>query len=140
MDIKLIVALIGLIGVISSAIVQFILGRRSERIKKTNEIRTQAYLDLINAVSDIASMSKIQDSEISLTQLKYLISSKSRVVLIGSKDVVIEVHQFFTIYNKLESDASFNDFSKIVAAMRNDLTGKSDLDSRLLIEALFGKE
>ena len=101
MDIKLIVAAIGIVGILTSAVVQFVLGRLSEKNKKAHEIRTQAYLDLINSVSDIASTSKLNEGKIELNQLKDLTSVKSRVVLIGSDEVVIQVHKFFQYMKSL---------------------------------------
>ena len=52
MDIKLVVALIGIIGVGASALIQYYLGRQNEIYKKSVDIRTQAYLDLVNVVSE----------------------------------------------------------------------------------------
>jgi len=139
MDIKLIVAIIGLSGVVVSAIVQYLLGRRGDKAKKTVEIRAQAYLDLVNAVSEIASFSRVHKGSMPQEQLTKLIQAKSRVVLIGSDSVVGEVHAFFTKHEKLNTDASFDSFSKLVAAMRYDLAGKSKSDLKILTEALFGK-
>ena len=139
MDIKVIVAIIGLCGVVVSAMVQYALGRRGERAKKTIEIRAQAYLDLVNAVSEIASFSKVNNGSMPQEQLTRLIQAKSRVVLIGSDSVVREVHKFFTEHEKLNTDASFDSFSRLVAAMRYDLSGKSKSKLGVLTEALFGK-
>ena len=140
MDIKLIVAAIGIVGILASAFVQFVLGRLAEKNKKAHEIRTQAYLDLINSVSDIASTSKFNEGKIEPNQLKNLTSAKSRVVLIGSDDVVIQIHKYFLAYEKLDSNESYDAFSNIVSAMRKDLISKSNLEQTLLTEALFGKD
>ncbi|MCG7531070.1 hypothetical protein MHM98_06865 [Psychrobium sp. MM17-31] len=138
MDIKIIVALIGLTGVGASTLIQYYLGRRNEKTKKAIDIRAQAYLDLVNTVSEIASSAK-HDEKRNLEQLQQLTQAKTRVVLIGSDDVVNEIHQFFTNYGALNTEGSFNAFSNIVAAMRSDLSGNNNLSSRVLSEALFGK-
>jgi len=138
MDIKIVVALIGISGVGASALIQYYLGRQSEETKKAIDIRAQAYLDLLNIVSEIASSAKHNEKR-NLEQLQQLIQAKSRVVLIGSDEVVGELHQFFTNYEVLNSEESFNAFTNIVAAMRSDLTGKNTLSSSVLSEALFGK-
>jgi len=138
MDIKLIVALIGLTGVASSALIQFYLGKQSERNKKVIEIRSQAYLDLVNIVSEIASSAKHKKQR-DIVQLQMLTQAKSRVILIGSDEVVKSVHAFFTEYGVLNSDDSFSAFSNIVSAMRVDLSGKNLLSDALLKESLFGR-
>ncbi|WP_324030452.1 hypothetical protein, partial [Aeromonas caviae] len=48
MDTSLIVACIGVVSVLASALVQYKLGRLNERSKKEEEVRTQAYLDFVN--------------------------------------------------------------------------------------------
>ena len=136
MDIKLIVALIGLTGVATSALIQYYLGSRSEKRKKTIEIQSQAYLDLLNVVSEIAGSSK-QGKQRNLEQLQKLTQAKSRVVLIGSNDVVEKVHIFFTKYGNLNSNDSTRAFSKVVAAMRSDLSGEKFLSDDVLYESLF---
>ncbi|MEJ2766047.1 hypothetical protein VV869_19005 [Photobacterium sp. MCCC 1A19761] len=55
MDIKVIVALIGITGILLSAFVQYFLGSKSELRKKSIELRAQSYVDLIDAVAAIAS-------------------------------------------------------------------------------------
>lgn len=138
MDIKLVVALISLVGVGASAIIQYYLGRQSEQNKKAGDIRAQAYLDLINVVSEIASSSKHGEQR-RLEQLQQLTQAKSRVVLIGSDKVVKELHCFFVEHGSLYSNASFNAFSRIVSAMRSDLSGKNSLSNTVISESLFGE-
>ena len=69
MDIKFVVALIGLTGVLASALVQYFLGRQAEVNKKNIEVRAQAYLDLVNSVSEIAGSAKHNEVR-NLEQLK----------------------------------------------------------------------
>ena len=138
MDIRLVVGLIAFSGVMLSAIIQFWLGKHSEKTKKALEIRAQAYVNLVNAISDIASTSKIQNGSIDVDQLKNLIQAKTQVVLIGSEDVVKELHQFFIKHGSLKTNESFDDFSKLVSVMRVDLSGRHDIKLNVLSETLFG--
>ena len=139
MDIKLVVGLIGLVGVLTSALVQFYLGRQSEKNKKVIEIKTQAYLDLVNIVSEIASSAR-HGNQRNLEQLQKLTQAKSRVILIGSNNLVLKVHNFFVNHKALDSEDSFMAFSSIVQEMRKDLFGNSDIPEKLLTESLFGKK
>ncbi len=137
MDIKLIVAIIGLIGVGASALIQFFLGRRAEKSKKILEIRTQAYLDFINIISEIASSAKHRDKR-TLEQLQKLTQAKSRIALIGSAEVVLEMRKFFSGTNFLITDESFLAFSMLISAMRKDLTKSDSIEIGVLRDVIFG--
>ncbi|MEH0022594.1 MAG: hypothetical protein V6Z89_23290 [Desulfobacter sp.] len=137
MDIKLVVGLISFCGVVSSGLIQYYLGRRNELKKKEIEVRTQAYLDLINSVSRIASDRKYGKSR-TREQLGDINQAKTNVILVGSDDVVNAVHSFFTQYGDLSSDDSCRAFSKIIEAMRVDLLGENKMKENILFESLFG--
>ncbi|OCH11870.1 hypothetical protein [Aliivibrio fischeri] len=137
MDIKIVVALIGISGVLASAIVQYLLGSKMEKSKKQIEVKSQAYLDFLNAVSEIASSAQYSEKR-SVEQLQRLNQAKTRVILIGSKSVVEDLHVFFKDYGTLNSDDAYDSFSKIVKSMRNDLSGKDALNLSVICEALFG--
>jgi hypothetical protein len=102
------------------------------------ETRAQAYLDLVNSVSEIATYSKLTQGK-DAAHLARLIQSKTRVVIIGSDAVVTEVHRFFADHDRLLTDASFDAFTKVMSAMRSDLAGKNKIELNVLSEALFGK-
>ena len=138
MKIELNVALIALIGVFASALVQFYLGRHSEKNKKFIEIKFQAYLDLLNAVSEIASGAR-HNKPRSLEQLQNLTKSKTQVVLVGSAEVVTQVHNFFTQHRTLETPESLEAFSAVVEAMRKDISTQNEVSLKVLNESLFGK-
>ncbi|AWB66392.1 hypothetical protein C2869_08105 [Saccharobesus litoralis] len=139
MDIKVIVALIGLLGVLASALVQYFLGRQAETRKKLIEIRAQAYLDLVNIVSEIASSSKHSVSR-QPNQLKSLTQAKTRAVLVGSDEVVEAIENFWNKFGILATDESFSAFTLIVLAMRKDLTGNNKVSESNLNSALFGSK
>lgn len=139
MNITLVVALIGLAGVLASAVVQYYLGRQAEVNKKIVEIRAQAYLDLLNSASEIAASAKYDEGR-KLEQFQKLSQAKTRVVLIGSNEVVKAVNDFWMDYGVLNSNEAVFAFSSIVSAMRKDLSGQTSLPDKLLSQALFGKE
>ncbi|WP_159440482.1 hypothetical protein [Vibrio ruber] len=91
MDIKIIVAIIGLTGVGASALFQYYLGRQNEKPKKAIDIRAQAYLDLVNIVAEITFSVKHEEKR-NLEQLQQFTRANSRVVLIGSNEVVNGLH------------------------------------------------
>jgi hypothetical protein len=139
MDIKIIVALIGILGVLVSALVQYYLGRQAEGRKKIIEIRAQAYLDLLNSVSEIAGSTKHSEAR-SLEQLQKLTQAKTRAVLVGSNEVVLAIELFWREHGVLNTKEACSAFTSIVSAMRKDLSGKNSLSISLLNGALFGAE
>ena len=139
MDIKVIVALIGILGVVVSALVQYYLGRYSEARKKNIEIRAQAYLDLLNSVSEIAGSAKHSEAR-NLEQLQKLTQARIRAVLIGNKDVVKAINYFWIEYGVLNTKEACSAFTDIVSAMRKDLSGKNKIPENILYGALFGNE
>ncbi|ATP89898.1 hypothetical protein [Aeromonas caviae] len=139
MDTSLIVACIGVVSVLASALVQYKLGRLNERSKKEEEVRTQAYLDFVNVVSEIASSSNSGNKSVDGERHRKLVSSKSRVVLLGSDQVVRSVSDFFCKHQQLSSAESYKDFTLVIMAMRKDVSVKNRLKSDELEVALFGK-
>jgi len=139
MDIKVIVALISVLGVLVSALVQYCLGRQMEARKKIIEIRTQAYLDLLNSVSEIAGSSKHSEAR-NLEQLQKLIQARTRAILVGSNEVVLAIEKFWSEYGVLETEEACSAYTLIVSAMRKDLSGKNSLPINLLSRALFGNK
>lgn len=137
MDIKILVALIGIFGVLVSALVQYYLGRQAEGRKKIIEIRTQAYLDLLNSVSEIAGSAKHSEAR-GLAQLQKLTQAKTRAVLVGSNEVVQAIEMFWREYGVLDTNEACSAYTSIVSAMRKDLSGQNSLPISLLNGALFG--
>jgi hypothetical protein len=139
LDTSLIVAFVGLIGVLASALVQYKLGRLNERSKKEEEVKTQAYLDFVNVVSEIASSSKGGNRTVESEQHRKLVSSKTRVVLLGSDKVVRSISTFFCKHQQLNTAEAYNDFTLVMLEMRRDVSVKNKLNSDELYVALFGK-
>ncbi|MDE1462906.1 hypothetical protein [Spartinivicinus poritis] len=138
MDIKVIVALIRVLGVLVSAGVQLFLGSRCEKRKKALDIKAEAYLDFLNSVSEIASSYKHNENR-SLEQLQVLNKAKTRVVLIGSDEVVLSLNNFFKVYGNLNSDDANFSFSKIVKSMRKDLSDTDNISIDIVFNSLFSK-
>ena len=132
MDIKVVVSLIGIGGVLSSALVQFMLGTILEKKKNNNEVRTQSYIDYINGVAELAQLSKepntgAGDRNIALAKVA---SATGRIAIYGGREVIGALAEFSQNHTRLETDESFNSFMLIVAEMRKEtLNNKSLLDT-----------
>ncbi|WP_299004418.1 hypothetical protein [uncultured Shewanella sp.] len=137
MDVKLIAALVGLLGVFAGGLIQYYFGKLSEKTKKHIEIRSTAYLDLINAVSNLAGTAQFSEQR-GIEQLQDLTKAKSRAIVVGSDLVVEKLHYFFNEHVSLKSHDNYIAFSDMVMAMRLDLTGKSSISLKMISEALFG--
>jgi len=139
MDIKLVVALIGLTGVAASALIQFYLGKLASLSKKAIDLKGTAYVDLVQAVSSIAASSKAGKGR-NAAQFEKLTDAKTRVIMFGSDKVILKFNEFFVKYGVLDNEGAANSFSSMVSEMKRDISGKHGLSDKLLQEALFGKE
>ncbi|NOI19875.1 hypothetical protein F0223_16735 [Vibrio coralliilyticus] len=136
MDIKLGIAIVSSITAIILAILNYRLGRRSNKSSKKTEVRAQSYIDYLRAVAELA---QIQDDSQRCEKLAQLADAKARIAVYGDKLVVKALAQHDRSHKVLNSEESFNSFMLVVAEMRKDALAKSlnvDLDD--LKQILFG--
>ena len=78
---SVIAALIAVAGVAIGALLQFILSRAADARKSLNELRTSAYLDYLQAISDSATATK---NDVKLDAISRATFAKTRITVIGS--------------------------------------------------------
>ena len=132
MNIEIIGAATGILGVMASTLVQLYLGRQQEARKKIIEIRAQAYMDLVNAVATVRHQGVSPDT------LEKLTKAKSRAVVVGSNGVVKAIEEFWRKHGTLNTPEALSSFTLILGGMRKDLSGTNSLPNNLLEGALFG--
>jgi ATP-dependent protease HslVU (ClpYQ) peptidase subunit len=138
---EILVAIIGIIGVVVGAVTQYIFTRVTESMKHYQELRSHAYTDFIRAVSGLAisQRSGSRDRELEFTTL--LTDAKGRISVYGSKQVIQSISDFFRHYSELSSPEALNAFVNIVQKMRSDTISKGEkvLDEQIFI-LLFGRK
>ena len=83
-----------LLGVVVGAALQFWFSRSSEERRGRQTLRSQAYVDFIKAVSSLAAaqrqanQAKVDDALVQLTD------AKARIVVYGSREVVVALAEF----------------------------------------------
>jgi len=86
--------LLPLLGVVVGASLQFWFSRFSEERRGRQTLRSQAYVDFIKAVSSLAAAQRTaRQPEIDAT-LVQLTDAKARIVVYGSRDVVLALSEF----------------------------------------------
>ena len=140
MDIKLIVVVLTSITALALAYLNFRLSREMSRNNKNVELRTQSYVDFVNAVSEIAATSGSSPNRSNET-LKKLIDAKTRIAIYGDSEVIVKMAEFDKKYGLLNDDPSMDSFMLIALAMRSSSIGSSKKDLKdEMKQVLFGNE
>ena len=143
MKAELIVAIVGIVGVLLGASAQYMFSRYTESAKHLQELRTQSYVDFIKSTADIAIAQEKNDAEKEFEATILMADSKARIAIYGSPTVAAAVADFFRKHGALASPEAFKSFIGIVAEMRADsLGGKNvipniDIGQLLLSEDVY---
>ena len=120
MKIEFIVALVGIVGVILGAGIQYVFTSRVENKKHFQQLRTSAYVDFLKSTAGTAISQKKQDPEGETAAIALMTDAKSRIAIYGSPEVAAAVADFFRHHGALTTPESFAAFVDIVAVMRAD--------------------
>lgn len=124
MDITLTIAIVSFITAVILAYINYRLNRQNDRFSKKSEMRTQAYIDFINCVSELAVLARKGHTRNTDVLIK-LTDSKSRIAIYGNVTVIQELANFDQNFGIIDSELASDAFMKIVHEMRNDAVGKS---------------
>jgi membrane protein YqaA with SNARE-associated domain len=95
MEMPLIIAMMGLLGVLVGALFQYFLTRRMEDFKQKQSIRNLAYTDFIKAICGLSISTKNKNEEKMIEFTILLADAKGRISIYGGKNVVNKVVVFF---------------------------------------------
>lgn len=128
-------------GVVFGAVLQYWFGQRAETRRNVQIRRTEAYVDLIKAISGLAKTSGNPQSD-SARQFAALYSeARARVAIYGSTTVVARLADFLRSGVEFEAAIVSGALTEVVKAMRADGIGtKEPLAPRDLQQVLFGRE
>ena len=112
--------LIPIVAAFVAAILAFLFGRQAELSKHYSSLRTEAYVDFLGAVAEIAICQRRGDSEKETTALARLAAAKARIAIYGSKPVAVKAAKFFAECGELSSPAGRASFLAVAAAMRSE--------------------
>ena len=132
-------ALVGIVGVLIGATIQYTLTKRAEQTKHLRELQTSAYVDFIRSIAGIATSGKHNDAARQLENTILLADAKARIAIYGDAAVVAAAAQFFRGTSALHTPEEQDAFLKIVAAMRASASGRAALPEADLSQLLFNR-
>lgn len=126
MDTSIVVAVVGIAGIIAGAVLQFLLGKKIESSKQFKILQTQAYVDFIRGFAGIGRAQFFGDKEKEVDYTILLAESKARVSIYGSEKVVRATAVFISQFNETYSEKGQMAFASLVSTMRDESIGKID--------------
>ncbi len=129
---SLTIALLPWIGIFIGAVLTFTFGRRSDRQKQVEALRSQAYADYLRAV---AASGHLRSDEDLRDALRDAADAKARLAVYGSAAVIAALARFEETGAKLSSGPSTAAFLFLVSSMRPTTETVASRDLKLV---LFG--
>ena len=115
-----------------------ILRRALQRGSHFTELRSQAYVDFVRAVSAIAIGGRDQAPLTAADALADLTDAKVRIALCGSGRVLHALAAFCRTDQRLTSNLATEAFLELAAAMRQDASGRTDAkDAKRELSTIF---
>jgi hypothetical protein len=123
------------LGGILGAVMQHVLSQRSERRRGVEARRTEAYVSLIKAVANLATIGGEEGPPIREIRAQYA-ESRARIAVYGSAEVVARIVELLRSADAAEP-ARTALLAKVVRAMRAEGLGKTGLVPDGVIEDLL---
>ncbi len=136
--ILVITPILGLIGVVVGAVLQFVFTRHLDTKKQQRELRAQAYADYLRCVSELANLGHQQQSAEARQLRAEAADAKCRISLYGAPAVISCFSKFERLGATMNTVEQRHAFTDMVVAMRNDAFGKSPVIHAELEAVLLG--
>jgi hypothetical protein len=129
----MLVTLMSLVGVIIGASLQYVFTRILDERRHHRDLRTQAFVDYIQCISEIRHRFIQPQAPKERELLARLTEAKARICLYGSGNVVLKLAEFDRLGGIIDSHDQRDAFVHILLAMRGDRDAKQrDLETVLL--------
>jgi hypothetical protein len=126
METPIIVAIVGVLGVVAGASLQFFFGKRIEASKQFKLLQTQAYVDFIKGWTGMGRAQFFDDKEKEIEYTSLTTEAKVRIAIYGSEKVVKKLSEFIREYNENFSEKGQESFASLIQIMREDSIQKTD--------------
>jgi hypothetical protein len=136
----LLTTLLPVIGVIIGVSLQYLFSKSGERRKQLEASRSEAYVDYLRSVAQIAKVGR-SDSKKRSEVLAAAADAKTRICVYGAASVITSLAAFEKGGAVLDSPDSYRTFLELCNEMRKQNLGKAEavaVDDLSLI--LFGRE
>jgi hypothetical protein len=141
METPIIVAIVGILGVVAGATLQaslqFFFGRRIEMSKQFKLLQTQAYVDFVKGWAGMGRAQFFEDKEKEIEYTILTAETRARISIYGSQRVVKKLAEFFREHNETVSEQGGKAFAELISIMReesisiNDLVTKDEINITL---------
>jgi hypothetical protein len=111
---------IPIVAAFVAAILAFLFGRRVEFSKHYRSLRTEAYVDFLGAVAELAVFQRTGEAEKGTEARARLAAAKARIAIYGSPPVTAKAAKFFVEHGELSTPAGRASFLAVAAAMRSE--------------------
>lgn len=131
-------AIFSLVGLVVGAVLQFLFTRHLDNKKHQRDLRSKAYTEYLQFVSENANLGH-QKSSIEWRQLNAKIAdAKSRISLFGAPAVISAFAKFERLGGFIKTIEQGSAFADMVGAMRKDMLGSSSISQADLKAILLG--
>lgn len=141
METPIIVAFVGVLGLIIGAGFQYFFNRKIESNKQFQLLRTQAYVDFIKGWAGIGRSQFFGDKEKELEYTILAAEAKARISIYGSEKVVRKFAEFIREHNETISEEGVKNYAELIQLMRKESINQTDSITNEEIEFVnFGKD
>jgi hypothetical protein len=133
-------AIFSLIGLVIGAILQFLFTRHLDNKKHQRDLRAKAYSDYLQCVSEHANLGYQRNTEEGRKLGARTADAKCRISLYGAPAVIAAFAKFERLGATMNSKEQRSAFTNMVASMRQDTLGSSEVTQVDLETVLLGVE
>ena len=94
MSTQVVIAIVGIAGILLGAGAQYLLARRTESAKHFQELRTRSYVDFLKSTAGTVIAQRTQNSEKESEASVLMIDAKARIAIYGSPAVAAATADF----------------------------------------------
>ena len=124
------VALLGILSVIISAVLQYLFTKASEKSQQLAVLRNESYVDYLSAIAKAAHGASSHEKNSAILEAT---DAKARIAIYGSSQVILALAELEKTGARLNNDHSNNCFLTLVNAMRTENEVSSDTLSQILL-------
>jgi len=139
METSIVVAIVGILGIVVGALLQFVFGKRIEASKQFKLLQTQAYVDFIKGLTGIGRAQFFGNKEKEIEYTILTAEARARISIYGSEKVIKNLAGLFREHNGIISEEEMEAFAELIQIMREESISKTNFVTKNEIkDVLFG--
>lgn len=140
METSIIVAIVGISGIVLGATLQFLFGKSAEASKQFKLLQTQTYVDFLKGWSGMGRAQFFGDKEREIEFTILLSEARAKISVYGSRRVVKTLAEFLDKYNENYSNEGKEAFALLIQIMREESLSRKDFVSIEEIRQVISSE